>query len=325
MSTCVRCRAICADGAAICSSCGAPQPAALPAAPPAYSPPGSPPAGYTPLRYPQPGSRPAAPPAYSPPGSPPAGYTPLSYPQPGYPQPGTPPPGYPPPGTPPPGYPPPGTPPTGYTPLSYPPTGFPSWGTPVAVPQRRRSGNGAAYLLVAVVVLGAAAFGTYRLNLVPALTRQVDTLIGTAGGGGAAGGTPAPSFVAADGNPVDGDSFGEPAASAAAESAPSADHPFIAPDVDRDTLDADLKSIEAAFAGKDPAKVKEWVHPDARARLMRVFEANAGRLDTIATLLATRRPVFVGAEYAEYEVTDKGRTYTVVYQRSGDHWLLVEL
>jgi len=323
MSTCVRCQASCSEGATFCGSCGAP----LQVAPPA--PPANPTAAAPP-RYP-PAYPPAAASGYPPPGPPPAGYTPLRYPQPGYPPagyppPGSPPVGYPQPSSPPPAaYPQPGSPPPGYTPLSYPPTAFPAWGTPVAVPRRRRGGHGAAYLLVAVVVLGAAAFGAYRMNLVPALTRQVDTLIGTAGGGGAAGATPAPSFVAADGTPVDGDSFGEPAASAAAVSEATADHPFIAPGVDRGALDADLKSIESAFATRDPARIAAWVHPDARAGLGKVFETNADRLDEIATLLATRRPVFVGTEYAEYEVTDKGRTFTVVYQRSGDHWMLVGL
>jgi hypothetical protein len=177
-------------------------------------------------------------------------------------------------------------------------------------------------VLVAVVALGAGAFGVYRLNLIPAFTERIDTLVGIVIG---TGGTPAGSFVGADGTPVDADSFGEPTEATAAQSEASAAHPFIAPDVDRGALDADLASVEAAFAGKDAAKVKEWVHPDAQARLMRVFEANAGHLDSVATLLATRRPVFVGTEYAEYEVTDKGRTYTVVLQRSGDHWMLVAL
>ena len=297
-------------------------PPALPGyATPGTYPPAYPPPGYRPPGDPAPGDQHRGYPAqgYAPQGSPPQGYPVQAYPTPTGPPPGYPPPGYPTPAGPPPGYRPPG-----YRPPGYPPPGYPAWGAPIAatLPQRRRGGHAVGYLLVAVMVLGAAAFATYELNLVPAFTRQVDRLIRTAGGPGA---TPGASFVAGDGTPVDGDTFGEPDAGTAAVSEATADHPFIAPDVDRDALDADLKSIEAAFASRNPAAVATWIHPDARAGLGKVFEANADRLDEIATLLATRMPVFVGTEYAEYEVTGNGRKFTVAYQRSGDHWMLVGL
>ncbi|MHB8892387.1 MAG: hypothetical protein ACYC65_10135 [Candidatus Limnocylindrales bacterium] len=189
-------------------------------------------------------------------------------------------------------------------------------------PRPRRRSRAVPSLLFAVVVVGAAAFGVYRLNLVPALVERIDTLLGTALGTPVA---PADGFVGADGEPVGSDTFGTPGEAVGAVPAVSASTPFIAPDVDRGALDADLASIEAAFTSRDPAEVATWVHPDARARLLGTFQANANRLDEVATLLSTRTPVFVTSEYAEYQVTDKGTTFTVVYQRSGDHWLLVGL
>ena len=188
-------------------------------------------------------------------------------------------------------------------------------------------------LLLLVILVGAGGFATYRLNLVPALTERVDALLGTArdvaagaiGGmtGGAGAVTAAGAFVAEDGTPVGPDSFGfPPAPSGDPTSTWTAAAPFIAPEVDRATLDADLKSIESAFASGDPGQVTSWVHPDTRSNLMPAFEANASRLGEVAALLATRKPVFVTNEYAEYEVTDKGTTFTVVYQKSGDHWTL---
>jgi hypothetical protein len=171
-------------------------------------------------------------------------------------------------------------------------------------------------------MLGGSALCVYRLNLVPALTERIDTLLGTTVGAPAG---PEGAFVGVDGAPVGSDTFGTPGEAVASAPAISAASPYIGPGVDRGALDADLASIEAAFASNDPAKVAAWVHPDAQGRLLGAFQANAGRLNEIATLLATRQPVFVTTEYAEYQVTDKGTAFTVVYQRSGDHWLLVGL
>ena len=189
-------------------------------------------------------------------------------------------------------------------------------------PRPRRRSRAVPSLLLAVVVVGAAAFGVYRLNLIPALIGQIDTLLGTALGTPAA---PADGFVGADGEPVGSATFGTPGEDVGSAPVVSAATPFVAPDVDRGALDSDLASIEAAFASNDPAKVSAWVHPDARARLLGTFQANASRLDEVATLLSTRTPVFVTTEYAEYQVTDGGTTFTVVYQRSGDRWMLVGL
>ncbi len=197
------------------------------------------------------------------------------------------------------------------------------WQQPQPRQRPRRRSRAIPILLLAVVVLGAAGFGAYRLGLVPTLTDRIDGLLGAARA--LPGSSSADGFVAADGEPVDAGTFGMPAGSVGMAREVSADAPFIAPDVDRAALDADLSSIEAAFASNDPAKVAAWIHPGAREQLGAAFAANAARLGEVATLLATRRPVFVGTKYAEYQVTDAGSTFTVEYQKSGDHWMLVGL
>jgi predicted lipid-binding transport protein (Tim44 family) len=172
------------------------------------------------------------------------------------------------------------------------------------------------------VVLGGGAFGVYRLNLLPALNERIDGVLGAVSGSPAG---PVGAFVGPDGSPVAPDGFGAPAEAAASVQPVSAAAPYIAPDVDRNALTADLASIRAAFASGDATTVATWVHPDAKAPLLAAFEANAGRLDEIAVLFDTLTPVFVTTEYAEYQATDKGLTFTVVFQKSGDHWQLAGL
>jgi hypothetical protein len=167
-----------------------------------------------------------------------------------------------------------------------------------------------------IVVVAVGACGLVELPTPPSGNTAVPTEAPSA----VTGGVSFPPEVSPSDN-----AFGEPPAEAAAQAQISVDNPYFEPSVNRAALDADLLAIADAFATKDPAAVASWLHPDVRERLNEVFTANAAKLDAIAALLATRRPVFVGAEYAEYEVTDASGTFTVMYQRSGDHWMLVGL
>jgi hypothetical protein len=173
-----------------------------------------------------------------------------------------------------------------------------------------------------VVALAVAMFAVSACGLIDAPTPPPDN--GAVPTEAATPGSSPAVSLPADANPGEY-AFNDPSGSPVVAAPVSVDQPFVDPSVDQAALDADLQQIEDAFASKDPAKVAEWLHPDVRERLTKTFTAKAEQLDQVAVLLATRRPVFVGADYAEYEITDNGATYSAIYQRSGDHWMLVGL
>jgi len=142
-----------------------------------------------------------------------------------------------------------------------------------------------------------------------------------------ANGTGTSGMVSENGTPVDIGTFGEPPEDGGSDPVANATvaKPFIAVEVDKGKLDADLNGIEDAFATNNPEKVMEWVHPAAQEHFRDTFTRNKDKLNEIAVLMKTRKPVFVSDKYAEYEVTDNGKTYTVTYQKSGEHWMLTGL
>jgi hypothetical protein len=192
--------------------------------------------------------------------------------------------------------------------------------------QARRKRGGDIFIVVTIVLLALiTGFLIYMLN--PGSGKDD---ISTGSGININNGSSEESvMVSPDGTPVDAGTFGEPAKDADGSSrdypAGTADDPYIAPEVDKVKLDEDLKAIETAFAEKNIERVMEWVYPEAQDQFRETFERNADRLDEIADLMSTRKPVFVTSAYAEYEVTDNGKTYSVIYQKSGDHWKLVAL
>lgn len=75
----------------------------------------------------------------------------------------------------------------------------------------------------------------------------------------------------------------------------------------------------------DAKKVVDGSHPAQREEFRRVFENHPDRMQRAAAVLATRKRVHVEGRFAEYEVTDNGRTYPVQFEFSAGKWLLVSM
>lgn len=75
----------------------------------------------------------------------------------------------------------------------------------------------------------------------------------------------------------------------------------------------------------DAKKVVEASHPAMREEFRRVFTDHPDRMQRAAAVLATRKRVQVEGWYAEYEVTENGRTYPVQFTYTAGKWLLVSL
>ena len=66
-------------------------------------------------------------------------------------------------------------------------------------------------------------------------------------------------------------------------------------------------------------------HPAMRSGYQSVFEAHQAELSRVADLLATRRLVHATYGMAEYEVSENGRTFSVIFEPWGEQWYLSSL
>lgn len=96
--------------------------------------------------------------------------------------------------------------------------------------------------------------------------------------------------------------------------------PVVAAEVDRAAA-----SLEAAFRAGNVDEVFVHVHPAATESLRAAFGPRTAELPRVATLLATRKLVVAEEAWAEYEVTEDGRAFAVVFEKVEGRWLLSSL
>ena len=101
---------------------------------------------------------------------------------------------------------------------------------------------------------------------------------------------------------------------------PPAPDPAVQAEVDRAAA-----SLEAALGAGKLEEVFVHVHPEATADLRAAFEPHRAELGRVARLLSTRRLVVAEEAWAEYEVTENGRTFAVVFEKVEGRWLLSSL
>jgi hypothetical protein len=96
--------------------------------------------------------------------------------------------------------------------------------------------------------------------------------------------------------------------------------PVVKAEVDRTAA-----SLEAAFRAGNVDEVFVHVHPAATESLRAAFGPRAAELPRVAVLLATRKLVVAEEAWAEYEVTEDGRAFAVVFEKVEGRWLLSSL
>lgn len=162
---------------------------------------------------------------------------------------------------------------------------------------------------------GPFVAGIAALALVPALVAALAFLAGPRQAPPAAAPpAAAPGEAAPDAPPLPDEPL-PPAASW-----PPAPDPAIAAEVDRAAT-----SLEAALGAGNVEEALVHVHPAAASELRAAFEPRRAELPRVARLLATRRLVVAEEAWAEYEVTEDGRTFAVVFEKQQGRWLLSSL
>jgi len=89
------------------------------------------------------------------------------------------------------------------------------------------------------------------------------------------------------------------------------------------SLSQDTQAIQEAFESQDIQVIETYIHPETKAELMPIFTEHQSELSRIAELMKTKKLVYSDRNYAEYEVTDNGQNFTMVFEKVGDTWLLV--
>ena len=67
------------------------------------------------------------------------------------------------------------------------------------------------------------------------------------------------------------------------------------------------------------------LHPVIGADYGRAFAAHQAELPRVADLLATRKLVLLTPGWAEYEVTEGGKTFRVTFEKVKGRWVLSSL
>ncbi len=65
--------------------------------------------------------------------------------------------------------------------------------------------------------------------------------------------------------------------------------------------------------------------PFAQESFRAVFAEHPEAMKRIAALLAAAKPKFAEGVYAEYEITDGGKTFTIMMEKIGDRWFVTDL
>lgn len=177
-------------------------------------------------------------------------------------------------------------------------------------PARRRSR--AWVPVVAVVGLGVLGFGLF------ASWRLFQTL---RMGGLGFGRSNAPAAVAAP--PEAPDPAGTSGSAAGSEPEPQWPPP-VEPGA-RQEVESAVTGVEGAFREGRLEAVSSVLHPVIGADYGRAFAAHQAELPRVADLLATRKLVLLTPGWAEYEVTEGGKTFRVTFEKVKGKWLLSSL
>lgn len=89
------------------------------------------------------------------------------------------------------------------------------------------------------------------------------------------------------------------------------------------SLNQDTKAIQEAFEAQDIQVIETYIHPETKAELMPIFIEHQAELTRISELMKTKTLIYADDNYAEYEVTDNNQSFTMVFEKVGDIWLLV--
>lgn len=86
-----------------------------------------------------------------------------------------------------------------------------------------------------------------------------------------------------------------------------------------------VTGVEGAFREGQLEAVSSVLHPAVGESYGRAFAAHAGELSRVADLLATRQLVLLAPGWAEYEVTERGKTFRVTFEKVKGKWVLSSL
>ena len=92
--------------------------------------------------------------------------------------------------------------------------------------------------------------------------------------------------------------------------------------VDDSGLKRDVEKIEKAFSSNNVDQVAEFIHPESAQELLEVFAEHEQELARIGEMMKTRKLVYSDANYAEYEVTENGHTYIMIFEKVDGVWRL---
>ena len=90
-------------------------------------------------------------------------------------------------------------------------------------------------------------------------------------------------------------------------------------------LGNDVAQMENAFLSNDIEQVAPFIHPEATADLLPVLSAHEAELARIGQMMSTRKLIYADDFYAEFEVTDHGQTFILVFQKYDGRWRLTRL
>lgn len=92
--------------------------------------------------------------------------------------------------------------------------------------------------------------------------------------------------------------------------------------VDDAGLNRDVAKIEKALRSNDVDSVAEFLHPESSPELLPVLAEHEQELERIGAMLKSRKLLYADASYAEYEVTENGRTYIMIFEKVDGVWRL---
>ncbi len=113
----------------------------------------------------------------------------------------------------------------------------------------------------------------------------------------------------------------------ASPNSPAPPEAASAPLDSRDQVLADkvAEALTSRLRAGDLKGTLELSHPAMREEFKVAFGGDPARMQRAAALLATRRLKADTGQWAEYEVTEGGRTFLVVFERLGQAWRLRSL
>ena len=104
----------------------------------------------------------------------------------------------------------------------------------------------------------------------------------------------------------------------------SKDNPPTTPIVETSSLRTFSDSLATAFKSGNADQILQKINDEYKAVYAQDLADAGAKLQILGDALQSRKLVFSGPLYAEYELSIDGRTYTIAYANSGDGvWRLV--